>query len=96
MDGSVRMRKYDTHSHFTMSTDMKIGAISKSRIYQFIPSRWKLYEYSMAGLLTNVFSYDTEMAKYRVLASSPKDPIFLITPSGPNYISQLEIVEITG
>ena len=61
-----------------------------------MPKRWKLFEYNMAGLLTNVLSFDKEMSKYHVLAWNMKDPIFLMTPYGPNYINELHVRRITG
>ena len=36
------------------------------------------------------------MSGYRVLAHCASEPIFLVTPSGPSYINELEILQITG
>ena len=62
---------------------------NKSKIYQFLPLRWKLYEYDLSGLMTTIFSYEKEMNEFHVLAKSSKDPIFLVTQYGPDYINQL-------
>ena len=43
----------------------------------------------MAGLLINWRSFEKEMSKYHVLATCQEKPMFLLTPYGTNYISQL-------
>ena len=67
------------------------GSKGNKHIFQLIPSRWKLFEYDTAGLLKRVTSYDEEMCRYKVLAWSQKEPIFLLTPYGKEYINELII-----
>lgn len=61
-----------------------------------MPSRWKLYEYDTSGLLRKVSDYKNEMTNLKILACSPKEPIYLVSPYGPDYISKLQIKQITG
>lgn len=50
----------------------------------------------MSGLLTDVTSYEQEMSQFNILARCAKNPTFLVSMIGPNYINALEIRQITG
>ena len=50
----------------------------------------------MSGLLTKVTSYDKEMSHFNILAKSTKEPTFLVTPIGPNFINELLLKKVTG
>lgn len=46
--------------------------------------------------MTKVSDYKSEMINLKTLACSPKEPIYLVSPYGPDYISKLQIKQITG
>ena len=44
--------------------------------------------------MTKITSFDRDLARMQVLATSTKDTTFLTTPSGPDYINKLNLVRI--
>ena len=86
----------ETSQSDKISATYSDSQMKKSKIYQFLPLRWKLYEYDLAGLMTKIISYEKEMSEFHVLAKSSKDPIFLVTRYGPDYINELQVRGITG
>ena len=72
------------------------GEDGETRIFQFRPESWKLYEYDLAGLRTKATSFEAKYQNFQVLAVSETKPIYLLTPRGADYLDSLKIIKISN